>query len=204
MRHKKTLITLSLGTVGYFSIDHYRNNMLYRGANRRVSSQDDSAKIIVRVWHPYPKDPIGHVSLQVGEDYLSFWPEKAIDKWLAPSSTATLQTLAEDINAESHRQPDETFEFKYLDRTIMQNEIRKIKTQIADNTIGYSLIDRKLHRTLNCKNCATLVFNIMTAGGLETFPILDHFINSPQQLRDILAPAARIEMRDASLTKSMN
>jgi hypothetical protein len=209
MKYKKTLFTLSVGAAGYTGMKYYRNNWLYRGRERLQSPRNsEDCKIIVRIWHPYTKDQVGHASLQVGDHYLSFWPENGVDpsqkEGMVQSCNAIMLTLEEDINAEDDRLPDETFEFIYLDEIKMKDEIIGIKRQISENDIGYCLSGRKLKGDMHCMNCTTAVYRVLTVGGLEALPILDRFITSPQQLRDILVIASKYESADSSLTQSIN
>ncbi len=209
MKYKKTLFTLSVGAAGYTGMEYYRKNWLYRGPDR-VQSPHDSAnyKIIVRIWRPYTKDQVGHASLQVGDHYLSFWPENGVDlsqkDGMVRSCSAIMLTLEQDINAEDDRLPDESFEFRYLDGAKMKEEIIEIGRQISNNNIGYCLSGRKLKGNMQCMNCTTAVYRVLTVGGLEGLPILDRFITSPKQLRDILVIASKYESSDTSLTQSID
>jgi hypothetical protein len=107
----------------------------------------------VHVWLPN-EEHVGHTSLSIGEDYISFWPDGSAGKKdlkIKRSHAGMLvPSLHEDIVSEGHRQPT-TIELTWLNEEAVLDYIVKLRA----NTPRYQLARN---------NCSHVVAGALEAG----------------------------------------
>lgn len=165
-----------------------------------AESKNTEISIIIRIW--YSKDEnVGHASIQIKDDYLSFWPKYAISLTEKPGiisfCEATLLSLENDIDAEGQI-PDRVYQLIGLDVSNGSKMLNHIKNQVKQGTIGYCLTGTKLKGSVYCLNCSTTVFKVLKASGFNNDSFLRETTSaliSPNELSNII---------DDSLIKAEN
>jgi RHS repeat-associated protein len=101
---------------------------------------------------------VGHGSMEIGnkkdkDHYVSFWPDEDAS-WFRFYQAATTSTYSSDMAAEGGK-PDHQITIDCLDEEAMVQEWKKIRQEIKDGTLHYSLLST---------NCVQIVARVLFAG----------------------------------------
>jgi len=154
---------------------------------------------------------VGHVSLRVRNEYISFWPirDKSLSTSVFSPVDICFRTYEEDVSEEG-REPDHTVHLYSLNASKIISSYKQFKKQRYESSkkSGWSLINNvALDAVLNSydletHNCATFALMLLNSGGLNESLVLKNFTFFTVILLKYLDMSAQSNEKPADETKS--
>ena len=142
-------------------------NSRHQGNKVKNSECLYKGEVIIRVWKPdLPAGRIGHVSLEISENYVSIWPSVVISpaNYYQPCEATYSQSLLDDLVEESYKAPDNVYSLYSLNTTHINQEFqKKVNENIKYKLRGHDFNSKYEFRSTNC--CGLVVF-LLKKGGI--------------------------------------